>query len=162
MSDIMQIIKALDEKIGKIKKSYLTPPEANKFLERENLLNDSVIRPGLPLRNLLRQGKIPHAYQIGGKGSKWKIPHSNPKNSTLLNHSPIKKREESREKYKPEKIKYLLIAEAPPENLERFFYYSDVGEKDCLFLGIMEALYPSEKQKYLMNRNPNLKEKLLL
>jgi len=182
MTNIAKINETLDEEIEKTGKNYLTPPEANKILEGKKLLNNSIAHPGLPLRRLLRQGKIPHAYQIGGKGSKWRIPHSNPKNSTLLNHSPIKKNneirkstitqenglievrnkiEEAQEKYKPKKIKYLLIAEAPPENLDRFFYYSDVRKADCLFLGIMEALYPSEKQ-HLLQRNPDLKEKLLL
>ncbi len=51
--------------------------------------------------------------------------------------------ETTREKYKPEKIDLLFVAEAPPNKIERFFYYEDVKEADYLYLGIMKAL--SEK-----------------
>ena len=51
----------------------------------------------------------------------------------------------ARRKYKPEEIKYLLIAEAPPdENSDRFFYFEDVKEKDSLFLETMKVLYPGD------------------
>lgn len=46
----------------------------------------------------------------------------------------------AREKYKPESIKLLFIAEAPPEQTERFFYYEKVRDNDWLFLGIVKAL----------------------
>lgn len=46
----------------------------------------------------------------------------------------------AREKYKPESIKLLFIAEAPPEQTERFFYYEKVKDNDWLFLGIVKAL----------------------
>ena len=41
--------------------------EAARELERLGLLADSASRPGLPLRNLLRDGQIAHAYQEGGR-----------------------------------------------------------------------------------------------
>lgn len=41
----------------------------------------------------------------------------------------------AREKYKPTNIKLLFIAEAPPEQTERFFYYEKVKDNDWLFLG---------------------------
>ena len=31
-----------------------------------------------------------------------------------------KQLEKARQKYKPERVKYLLVAEAPPDSLERF------------------------------------------
>lgn len=46
----------------------------------------------------------------------------------------------AREKYKPGSIKLLFIAEAPPEQTERFFYYEKVKDNDWLFLGIVKAL----------------------
>lgn len=46
----------------------------------------------------------------------------------------------AREKYKPERIKLLFIAEAPPEQTERFFYYEKVKDNDWLFLGIVKVL----------------------
>lgn len=51
----------------------------------------------------------------------------------------------AREKYKPEKIKFLLIAEAPP-SVESgcFFYFEDVRKGDSLFLETMKALYPDK------------------
>lgn len=52
-------------------------------------------------------------------------------------------------KYKPRQIKTLLIAEAPPCNLDRFFYFEDVKVQDSLFLEIMGVLYPDKKQRYL-------------
>src|SRR5665647_3170165 len=60
--------------------------------------------------------------------------------------------EKARLKFKPQKIKYLLIAEAPPESIDRFFYYEAVRQHDYLFLGISEALYPEMKNSFLENR----------
>jgi len=41
----------------------------------------------------------------------------------------------AREKYKPEKIVYLLVAETPPRlDSNRFFYFEDVRNQDSLFL----------------------------
>jgi hypothetical protein len=74
----------------------------------------------------------------------------------------IEKIHRSRLKYKPDRVKYLLIAEAPPNNVERFFYYEDVREKDFLFLGVMEVLYPQMKTRYLLSgRDAKLKEEIL-
>lgn len=51
----------------------------------------------------------------------------------------------AREKYKPDKINCLMIAEAPPaEESDRFFYFEQVWEQDSLFLETMKVLY-SEK-----------------
>jgi hypothetical protein len=70
--------------------------------------------------------------------------------------------EEARAKYRPHEVKCLLIAEAPPEGLNRFFYYPDVKTADGLFLGVMEALYPSLKREYMaQKRQTTLKEKML-
>lgn len=74
----------------------------------------------------------------------------------------IEKIELARLKYKPERIKLLLIAEAPPDNIERFFYYEDVHEGDFLFLGIVEAISIDVKAKYIeSNRNPEVKRLVL-
>ena len=48
----------------------------------------------------------------------------------------------ARQKYKPEVIKFLLIAEAPPKvESKRFFYFEDVKNGDSLFLETMKVLY---------------------
>lgn len=52
--------------------------------------------------------------------------------------------ESSREKYKPETIEYLFIAESPPKpNSNRFFYFENVFSHDLLFWETMKALYPN-------------------
>lgn len=69
---------------------------------------------------------------------------------------------EARNKYKPENAKCLFIAEAPPDSVERFFYYEDVKEKDYLFLGIMEVLYPKLKENYItQQRSTELKRSII-
>ncbi|HYK77006.1 MAG TPA: hypothetical protein VEV16_08510, partial [Daejeonella sp.] len=125
------------------------PVEANAILAKAGILRDSEDRPGKPLRDLLRKGQLPHAFQSAGIGSSWTIPHSSrrigvssnfptlsqqirgiaikPKVSTTADTSDLKKQlEKARLKFKPDTIKYLIIAEAPPDSVERFFYYDNV------------------------------------
>lgn len=53
--------------------------------------------------------------------------------------------EQARLKYKPDRIKYLLIAETPPKSdSNRFFYFENVRDQDSLFLETMKVLYPEE------------------
>jgi hypothetical protein len=50
---------------------------------------------------------------------------------------------EASRKYRPQAIKVLFIAEAPPAiRFERFFYFARVNEADTLFLEMMKVLYP--------------------
>jgi len=184
MPDINVIIKVLDKELERTRKSFLSPPEANKILQREGILNDRDARSGLPLRKLLRQGKLPHAYQDGGKGSSWAIPHSSSKHPVSSNYPSVKSKpitntvkkdtpkeeftniktkiEETRAIYKPQTIKYLLVAEAPPDSLDRFFYFSDVKTSDWLFLGVMQALYPLQKEEYLSKKRDSALKEILL
>jgi hypothetical protein len=68
----------------------------------------------------------------------------------------------AREKYKPEQVRCLLIAEALPDSLDRFFYYPDVRRADYLFLGVIHVLYPGMKDEFLATRRSSgLKEKIL-
>lgn len=78
MQDIKAIIQFLDSYIEHNNIISLTPPEANELLESAGLLKDSSTRKGKPLRDLLRAGELPHAFQDNGKRSKWHIPSSNP------------------------------------------------------------------------------------
>ncbi len=73
MIKILQIIKAIDEFIERENLIETTPVEINFYLEKIGLLNDSSLRKGKPIRDILRDNKIPHAYQIGNR---WFIPHS--------------------------------------------------------------------------------------
>jgi len=49
---------------------------------------------------------------------------------------------EAREKYRPEHIKLIFIAEAPPCSEDRFFYFEDITSGDSLFLHIIRAVFP--------------------
>ncbi len=53
-----------------------------------------------------------------------------------------------REKYKPRKIKCLLIAESPPKSEERFFYNPRQEKYDFLFKSVMEVIFPDFKNNY--------------
>jgi len=53
----------------------LDPVTANAILARAGVLRDSNSRPGKPLRDLLRAGLIPGAYQVPNKpNGRWHIP----------------------------------------------------------------------------------------
>lgn len=183
------IKKFIDDYLTKSGKADIDPVEANALLAKAGILKDSKDRPGKPLRDLLRKGQLPHAFQAGGKGSNWTIPHSSKGKSSVSNYSSAKQQtkkattvkstktaemttdisqlknqlEKARQKYKPETVKYLLVAEAPPDSLERFFYYDNVRQHDYLFLGVAEALYPKLKEQFLLSgRSSEIKNSILL
>src|SRR5690606_8017223 len=79
-----------------------------------------------------------------------------------MNQNLIDQLEQAREKYKPEKINLLLIAEAAPDSLDRFFYYEDVKSRDYLFLAIIEALNPELKDAYLKSGRNSEAKKIIL
>ena len=180
------ITKFLDDYLTKSGRADIDPVEANALLAKAGILKDSKDRPGKPLRDLLRKGQLPHAFQAGGKGSSWTIPHSSKGKSFVSNYSSVKQKtkkettvkpttetttdisqlkkqlEKARQKYKPETVKYLLVAEAPPDSLERFFYYDNVLQHDYLFLGVAEALYPKLKEQFLISgRSSEIKNSIL-
>ncbi len=82
--DIQAIINYLDTYLTKTGRPSIDPVEANAVLAKAGLLSDSKDRPGKPLRNLLRDGQLPHAFQSGGKGSSWTIPHSGKRTSIIV------------------------------------------------------------------------------
>ncbi len=49
---------------------------------------------------------------------------------------------EAREKYRPEEVKLIFLAEAPPCKEGHFFYFEDVPRGDSLFLHIIRAVFP--------------------
>lgn len=185
---INKLINFLDDYLTKSRRTSIDPVEANALLEKAGLLLDSKTRAGKPLRDLLRKGKLPHAYQLGGKGSAWTIPHSTMKTIVSSNYPTINTREKkyiavqtkdnnsgeidilllknqlenARLKYKPEIVKYLLVAEAPPDSIDRFFYYENVHQHDYLFLGIAQALCPELKDKFIASgRSRDIKTLIL-
>jgi hypothetical protein len=53
-------------------------------------------------------------------------------------------------KYRPEVVELLLIAEAPPSSVDRYFYFEDVPDQDSLFRYVVRALLglqPSRGEK---------------
>jgi len=70
------------------------------------------------------------------------------------------RRRNARDKYKPDVIRYLLIAEAPPSE-DRFFYFDHVGFADNLFIGTMKVLFPKQFRGYIGQRSAQQKQRLL-
>lgn len=69
---------------------------------------------------------------------------------------------QARNRYRPATVRVLIVAEAPPCALDRFFYFEDVKRQDSLFLEIMGILYPDQKEQYLASgRDTGLKQDLL-
>ena len=79
MENVTEIVNFLDEYLRKIGRESIGAVEANALLDKAGLLKDNPQRPGLPLRNMLRKGELPHAYQVAGKGSEWVILFSTAK-----------------------------------------------------------------------------------
>lgn len=73
----------LDEYLQKTGRKSIGTVEANALLDKADILKDNPQRPGLPLRNKLRKGELPYAYQVAEKGSKWGIPLSTAKREDM-------------------------------------------------------------------------------
>lgn len=52
----------------------------------------------------------------------------------------LKERLAAAEKYRPRKVRLLLVAEAPPCDTERYFYFETVDRHDWLFRYVWEGL----------------------
>ena len=76
----------LDEYLRKTGRESIGAVEANALLDKAGILKDNPQRPGLPLRNKLRKGELPYAYQVAGKGSEWVIPLSTAKREDMDQH----------------------------------------------------------------------------
>ena len=51
-----------------------------------------------------------------------------------------RRREQAAARYRPARIETLLVAEAPPSALDRYFYFEDVSVHDSLFRHIVQAV----------------------
>lgn len=49
---------------------------------------------------------------------------------------------EAREQFRPEEVRVLFVAEAPPCADDRFFYFTEVYKGDSLFLYIIRTVFP--------------------
>ena len=84
-----QIIKFIDDYLEKNSLEWISAVDANRLLDEQGLLGDSSTRKGLPLRNKLRSGEIPHAYQVGVF---WRIPSSRTSSKTAKPTTPSQKK----------------------------------------------------------------------
>jgi hypothetical protein len=51
------------------------------------------------------------------------------------------RRERAAAEFRPERVRTLLVAEAPPSALDRYFYFLDVSVHDSLFRYVVEATF---------------------
>lgn len=87
---MIEVINFIDNYLKSKNLMEINAVDANALLAKAGILRDSHDRPGKPLREILRKGKIPHAYQ---NGTRWLIPTSkqfNKSTSPLITTSPPK------------------------------------------------------------------------
>lgn len=58
--------------------------------------------------------------------------------------SARRRRATAAEKYRPQQVRLLLVAEAPPSALDRYFYFEDVREQDSLFRYVARGILKAE------------------
>jgi hypothetical protein len=141
--------------------------EAARWLDSSGLLEDSASRPGLPLRKMLRAGDIDAAIQRpAGSHGRWFIGRADrsrgdrsPAPQVEVRRQPAprlrkrddeahmrarRRRERAAKKYQPVSIRLLLVAEAPPSALDRYFYFETVPTQDSLFRYVARAILRAE------------------
>jgi hypothetical protein len=70
---------------------------------------------------------------------------------TASSDEGLQRRREAAARYKPQDIDLLLVAEAPPSSLDRYFYFTEVREHDSLFRYVCRVLLgraPSREGKH--------------
>lgn len=53
-----------------------------------------------------------------------------------------RRRAAAAQRYRPEKVRLLLVAQAPPDAVDRYFYFPDVATQDSLFRSVARAILP--------------------
>ena len=76
MANVVRIIVFIDSYLDEKGMQYLTAEEANRLLVQAGALEQSDEGPGQPLISILQRRLIPHAFQVSGDGSEWRIPNS--------------------------------------------------------------------------------------
>lgn len=161
--DIRLISVFLDTYLSNSSQLYIDPVCANSILAKAGLLADNKLRPGKPLRDLLRKGLLPHAYQPGGKGTAWIIPHSS---NALINARAITSIVSVERK---EKVKSQIQVSRTPDNvnkeLMKISNYKSAGSIDldvpdtpglyCIRIKDITRL-PNPFNKYLADRKHNI------
>jgi len=65
---------------------------------------------------------------------------TNPGLRLSADESSRQRRAEAAAKYRPDRVRVLLVAEAPPAELSRYFYFEDVREHDSLFRYVVRGV----------------------
>jgi len=74
----------------------------------------------------------------------------------------IERYAEAARKYAPCKgTRVLFIAEAPPNEIERYFYFENVQDGDWLWIALMKGLYPEDWEKEVAKEQRSNKIKWL-
>jgi len=79
-----------------------------------------------------------------------------PTSSTSQHRNARARRDRAGRKYKPERIDLLLVAEAPPTALDRYFYFEYVQQQDSLFRYVCRAVLKKEPTR--TNKSAQLAE----
>jgi hypothetical protein len=138
--DINAIITYLDTHLTRTGQPNIDPVEANAILAKAGLLADSKDRPGKPLRDLLRNGLLPHAFQSGGKGSAWTIPHSSKRISKTVKTKSVAVKVE-----KPKRVtKETQVSTVDTSQLEKML----MNEKKFKSVGSIDNLVPHNSGLY--------------
>ena len=69
--------------------------------------------------------------------------------------------DEATEKYRPAEIKVLFVAESPPDDPNRHFYFEHVEKHDSLFINMMRVCFPSETNKQTVKQMRKVKAQYL-
>jgi hypothetical protein len=149
----------------------VTAVEAARWLDGAGVLKDSASRPGLPLRTLLRAGRIDggtqrpptshgrwHIERVDGAVRRGRAQRpttdERPKRKGTSDVVPTsdavaarRRRERAAQKYRPAVVKLLLVAEAPPAAVDRYFYFEDVSTQDSLFRYIARGILKVEPER---------------
>jgi hypothetical protein len=158
----------LQQELSRLNLDEVTAVEAARWLDTAGLLNDSGSRPGLRLRQMLRAGEIQAAVQRPpASHGRWFIVRADKRSG---GRAPLKtleassgarlrselnddeqarvrarrRRERAARKYRPASVELLLLAEAPPAALERYFYFDSVATHDSLFRYVARGILDAE------------------
>jgi hypothetical protein len=69
------------------------------------------------------------------------LPAVTPRNAVAVTEIRQRRAAAARQ-YQPDKVRLLLVAQAPPDADDRYFYFPDVSRQDSLFRSVTQALLP--------------------
>ena len=67
--------------------------------------------------------------------------------TSTITAPPLKHRLAAAKKYLPKSVRLLIVAEAPPCDTDRYFYFEQVDKHDWLFRYVYEGLYNEKPER---------------